>query len=135
MFNFDSPLLYGEAPFPSKNNSVGVVVAAPALTNATDGTPTSTGATNATVDTDVGDGTLYWAVVTDAGTCTAAQLKAASGGNIVTGGNQAVSGTGTQTVASITGLTAATAYQIKYLQTSAGGADSAQASVDLTTSA
>ncbi len=128
-----SPFLVS-GPFLSPNVSVGVVVTAPALTSPTDGTPTPTGATNATVDTDVGNGTLYWAVVTNAGSCTNAQLKAGTGGNIAAqGGSQAVSGTGTQTVASITGLTTATAYQIKFLHTSAGGSDSAQASVDLTT--
>ena len=124
-------LVYG--PFLSPNVSVGVVITAPALTDPTDGTPTAEGAEDATVDTDVGNGALYWAVVSDGGECTDAQLKSGSGGDIEAAGAQGVSGTGTQTVAEITGLESATAYQIKFLHTSAGGSDSAQASVDLTT--
>lgn len=132
-FAFESPFLYQTGPFPSKPNSVGVVVAAPVLSSPNAGTPTADGTTNATVSSTVGNGTLYWAAVTDAGVATDAQIKAGSGGDIVVAGNQSVSGTGTQTVASITGLTTATVYQIKFLQTSAGGADSAQSSVTLTT--
>ena len=110
---------------------------APTLSNPTAGTPTSDGATSAGVTTNEGNGTLYWAVVTNGGSCTDAQLKAGTGGNIVSGvsGNQAVSGSGAQTIATITGLTASTAYQIKFLQRDAAGNDSSQASVDLTTTA
>lgn len=110
---------------------------APTLSAAADGTPTSDGSTGAGVTTDEGNGTLYWAVVTNAGSCTDAQLKAGSGGNIVAGvaGNQAVSASGAQVIADITGLTAATTYQIKFLHRDAAGNDSAQASVDLTTAA
>lgn len=103
------------------------------LSNAADGTPTADGATDATVDTDCPDGTLYWAAVTNAGSATDAQIIAGSGGDIVAAGNQAVTASGTQTVSSITGLSASTAYQIKYLQRSADSIDSSQASVDLTT--
>lgn len=107
----------------------------PILSAAIDGTPTLDGCTGAGVDTDEGNGVLYWAVVTNGGSCTAAQLKAGTGGNIVAGavGNQVVSAIGSQTISDITGLSAATIYQIKFLQRDAGGNDSAQASVDLTT--
>lgn len=112
-------------------------VTAPTLSLPTAGTATSGGSTGAGVTTNEGNGTLYWAVVTNGGSCTDAQLKAGSGGNIVAGvaGNQAVSGTGAQTIATITGLSASTTYQIKFLQRDAAGNDSSQASVDLTTSA
>lgn len=117
--------------------SAAVDTTPPTLSNPADGTPTSDGATGASVDTNEANGTLYWAVVTNGGSCTDAQLKAGSGGNIVAGvaGNQAVSGTGTQVIATITGLTASTLYQIKYLQRDAAGNDSPQASVSLTTAA
>lgn len=110
---------------------------APVLSSPNAGTPTSSGTTNALVTTDQGTGRLYWAVVTNTGSCTTAQLKAGTGGNIVAGsaGNQVVGVSGVQTVASITGLAAATLYQIKFLHTNGGSLDSAQASVDLTTNA
>ena len=116
--------------------SGGGIAYVPILTNAADGTPTSDGATGASVDTDTGNGRLYWAVVTNGGSCTAGQLKAGTGGNIVAGvsGNQAITASGTQTF-NITGLSAATTYQIKTLQMGAANIDSAQASVSLTTTA
>lgn len=108
---------------------------APTLSNPQDGTPTSDGATGASVDSNEGNGTLYWAVLTDGGTCTNAQLKAGSGGNIVAGkaGNQAVSSSGTQTIPNITGLSAGTNYEIVWLQRDAAGNDSGQAATGLTT--
>lgn len=106
----------------------------PLLTAAADGTPTADGATGASVDTDIGNGRLYWAVVTDAGVATTGQIKAGAGGDIVVAGNQAIIASGTQTF-NITGLTAATAYQIKFVQMNAANTDSAQASVNLTTTA
>lgn len=129
------PFLMGMGPFIGPNPSVGVAVAVPALSGATDGTPTSDGATDVTVSTTVGNGTLYWAVVTDGGAATNQQIKAGGGGDIVVAGSQAVSGTGTQTVALIDGLEPSTDYQILFLQTNSIGSDSAQASVDLTTTA
>ncbi len=132
-YGSDSPFINANGPFPSPNNSVGVVVTAPTLSAADKGTPTAVGTNGANVSSDVGNGTLYWVVVSNLGTCTDAQLKAASGGNILQGSRQAVSGTGTQTIANIVGLVTATTYQIIFLQTSAGGADSAQASVSFTT--
>lgn len=112
-------------------------VTAPTLSSATAGTPTTDGATSFGVTTNEGNGTLYWAVVTNGGSCTDAQLKAGSGGNIVAGkaGSQVVSGTGAQTVTSVTGLSSSTTYQIKFLHRDAAGNDSSQASVSLTTTA
>jgi hypothetical protein len=109
----------------------------PTLSNPSDGTPTADGATGPSVDTNEGNGTLYWAVLTNGGSCTDAQLKAGSGGNIVAGraGSQAVSGTGTQVTADITGLSSATDYEIVWLHRDAAGNDSAQATVGLTTAA
>lgn len=114
----------------------GVSVVTPVLSSPSAGTPTNTGSTGASVSTDTGNGTLYWAVVTNGGSATNAQIKAGSGGNIVAGvaGSQSVSGTGTQTLGTISGLSAATTYQIIFLQTSAASVDSAQSSVSLTTS-
>lgn len=105
----------------------------PALSAPTAGTPNSTGTANATVITNHGPGTLYWAVVTNNGVATNAQIIAGTGGNIVVAGNQAVGIIGLQTVASITGLTTATLYQIKFVQTDTAAAQSNQASVNLTT--
>lgn len=112
-------------------------VVAPTLSSATAGTPTSDGATNFGVTTNEGNGTLYWAVVTDGGSCTDAQLKAGTGGNIVAGksGTQAISSTGAKTIDSVTGLSSSTTYQFKFLHSDAAGNDSAQASVSLTTAA
>jgi len=112
-------------------------ITAPSLSNASDGTPTADGADDPSVDTNEGNGTLYWAVLTDGGSCTDAQLKAGSGGNIVAGkaGNQVVSGTGTQTTPDITGLSSSTNYEIVFLHRDASGNDSSQASVGLTTAA
>lgn len=108
-----------------------VVLAAP---NA--GTPTVDGSTGAFVVAQTTTlGTLYWAVVTNGGAATDAQIIAGTGGNIVAGvvGNQAVTAPGKQTIATITGLTTATTYQIKFLMVSVGGKNSAQVSVSLTT--
>lgn len=133
----NGPFLGSRGPFPTPNPSVGVVVAVPSLTNANAGTPDSTSTTGASVDSDVGNGRLYWAVLTAGGTCTNAQLKAGSGGNIVSGksGNQSVLGTGTQPLSDITGLTPSTTYILVFLQTNSIGSDSAQASVALVTTA
>lgn len=108
---------------------------APILTSPIDGDPTGEGTVGAGVTTDQGTGRLYWAVVTNGGSATTAQLKAGAGGNIVAGkaGNQVVGDSGAQTIPTITGLSAATTYQIKFLHMNGDGKDSAQASVDLTT--
>lgn len=112
---------------------------APVLSAPADGTPTSDGATAPTVTTDQGSGRLYWAVVTDGGAATTAQLKAGSGGNIVNNAgahnNQQVNVSGVQTLPTITGLAAATQYQIISLHTNPQSLDSAQASVGLLTTA
>jgi hypothetical protein len=108
-------------------------VTAPVLSSPNAGTPTGGGTTDAAVTTDEDNGTLYWAVVPNAGSATDAQIKAGAGGDIVAAGNQAVSATGAQTVASITGLAPGTLYQIKFLHADAAANDSNQASVNLTT--
>lgn len=128
----DGPFLGARGPFPTPNPSVGVVVAVPVLSNAADGTPTSEGTEDASVDTTIGNGTLYWAVVPGSGSATDAQIKN-GGGTVIVRGSQDVSGTGTQTVAEITGLESATSYEILFLQTNSIGSDSAQATVALTT--
>ena len=122
----------------------------PLLTAAADGTPTSDGATGASVDTDTGNGRLYWAAGMNGygaktygdstyGTAkvvaTSGQIKAGSGADIVVSGNQVVSVNGSQIISNITGLVASTTYRIKFLQTSAANIDSAQASVELITTA
>lgn len=106
----------------------------PVLSAATLGTLTDVGGVP-TVTTDTGNGTLYYAVVTNGGSATNAQIKAGTGGNIVAGkaSSQAVVSTGVKTFSAVTGLTANTTYQILYLQTSAGGSDSNQASYSFTT--
>ena len=110
-------------------------VTAPTLSSADEGTPTADGCTGASVSTNEGNGTLYWAVVSNGGSATDAQIKAGSGGNIVSGkaGSQSVSSTGTQVISSITGLSAATGYQLLFLHSDASSNDSSQASVDLFT--
>lgn len=115
----------------------GPSVVAPTLSSPNAGTPTGSGSTGASVSTDTGNGTLYWAVVTNGGSATNAQIKAGTGGNIVAGvaGNQAVSGTGTQTLGTISGLASSTTYQLLFLQTSGASVDSLQVSVGLTTAA
>ena len=133
MFPRESGPFLTQGPFLSPNNSVAVVSTSPSLSAADAGVGTIDGSTGGHVTTNVGTGTLYWAAVTDGGACTSAQLKAAAGGNIVTGSSQAVSGTGVQTIADITGLVTDTTYQVKFLQTDAGGSDSAQASAILIT--
>ena len=107
---------------------------APTLTDATAGTITTTTVVP-TVTTDESNGTLYYAVVTSGGSCTDAQLKAGGGGDIIAGkvGNQAVTATGVQTFDAVTGLTAETDYDIKFLHRNSNARDSAQASVSFET--
>ena len=101
------------------------------------GSATADGATNFGVSTNLGKGTLYWAIVTNAGVATNAQVIAGSGGDIVAGkaGSQALTTAGAKLIASVTGLSAATLYQIKFVQQDAPGNISTQVSVDLTTTA
>lgn len=108
---------------------------APVLSSPDAGTPTADGTEGAAVTTDQGTGVLYSAVVTNGGTCTTAQIKAGTGGNIVvgTGASQVVGADGAQTIATITGLAGGTLYQIKFLHMNGDGKDSAQSSVNLTT--
>ena len=107
----------------------------PTLSSPQNGTETTDGATNFGVTTNEDNGTLYWAILTDGGSCTDAQLKAGSGGNIVAGkaGTQAISSTGAKTIASVTGLSDNVDYEIVFLHRDAVGNDSSQATVGLTT--
>jgi hypothetical protein len=135
----DMPRVRSATPFGVGAGSAGGAgsLQAPVLTSPSAGTPTSDGATSAGVTTDQGSGRLYWAVVTNGGSATNAQIIAASGGNIVAAagakGNQVVNAKGAQTIATITGLTTATTYQILYLHVNALSQESNQASVSLTT--
>lgn len=107
----------------------------PILSTPTDGTPTSTGATSATVDSTAGSGRLYVGVVTDGGSATNQQIIDGTGGNLVAAAstNQVVNASGTQTVATISGLTASTQYQIIYLHVGGNNQVSNQSSVGLLT--
>jgi len=121
----------------SSNSGSGSALDVPILSSPADGTPTSTGATDATVSSTAGSGRLYVGVVTDGGTATNAQIITGTGGNLVAAAstNQTVTASGTQTVALIEGLSAATAYQIIYLHVGGNNQQSNQSSVNLTTTA
>lgn len=112
----------------------GSQVTLPHLIEPSAGTIGATELTDATVITDLVYGTLYAAVVTNGGSATDAQIIAGTGGNIVDTAvaNQDVTSEGTQTIASILGLTAATTYQLKFLHVISGG-NSLQSSVSFTT--
>ena len=88
-----------------------------------------------TVTTNEANGTLYYAVLTDGGSATNAQIKAGTGGNIVSGkaGNQAVTTTGVQTFSAVTGLSDLTSYEVVFLQTDTAGNDSTQSTAGFTT--
>lgn len=132
--------------WPSQGGSVGSVSTsnvgtflvdqvAATLTSPTAGTITTSSAVPS-VSTDEANGTIYCAIVTSGGSCTDAQLKAGSGGNIVVGkaSNQPVTQSATpQVFAAVTGLTIGTAYDIKYLHRNTNGRDSAQSSASFTT--
>jgi len=110
----------------------------PVLSAPDDGTPTSSGTSGAFVTlAGVGSGRLYVGVVTNGGTATNAQIIAGTGGNLVAGAstNQLVNAIGTQTVTTIAGLAAATAYQIIFLVVAGNNQVSNQSSVNLTTTA
>ena len=123
-------LLFG-TPLPLKGG--GSAPELPVLSAPDAGTPAVDGTSNATVASTAGSGRLYWAVVTDGGAATNAQIIAGSGGNIVVAGNQAITASGTQTVASISGLATATTYQILFLAVDGKGSQSNQSSVTLVT--
>ena len=107
----------------------------PRLTTADAGTETADGTLGATVVTNEASGSLYFAVVTNGGVATNTQVVAGAGGDIVAGkaGNAAVTVIGTQTTVAITGLSASTTYQIKFVQRDVYGNDSEQASAELIT--
>ena len=125
----------GASSFASQG-AVSPDVTAPTLSNATAGTLTIDGTTGAGVTTNENNLTLYWAVLTNDGSCTNPQLIAGSGGNIIAGqsGNQAIGGiAGAKTIPDITGLDAATDYEIVFLQVDSAGNISAQATIGFTT--
>ena len=126
-----SPFLFGRG---ASGDGGGVLAAIPLLSAPGPGTANTTGTANAVVTSSAGTGRLYVGIVTNTGSCTDAQLIAGSGGNLVAGStsNQAITTSGIQTVATITGLTTGTLYQIKFLSV-VEGISSAQASVNLTT--
>lgn len=107
---------------------------APVLSSPTD-TANGSSAATGTVSTTVGSGTLYAAVTTSASPPSIANIKAGTGA--VWFGNQAVSGTGVQTLSPApSGLAASTTYYIHYVHELAGGEQSNVASGDgFTTSA
>lgn len=119
------------------NPSVGLVVAVPTLTSPDAGVPTSDGTVGASVTTDVSNGTVYWAILTSGGTATDQQIKDGAGGDIVAGQAGSLSAQGETLIVlpDITGLDAATDYEIVFLQTNSIGSDSAQSTVSLTTTA
>jgi hypothetical protein len=89
--------------------------------------PAVTSFTNITaalaVDTSIGSGTLYYVGNTSPTPPTATQIAAgqdSTGSPAISSGNQAVSGTGTQTVASATGLSENTAYTYCFTQDASG---------------
>jgi hypothetical protein len=91
---------------------------APVLSSPVDTAASDTTAT-LSVDTDEGNGTLYWVVSTSASAPSKAQVKAGqmhTGAAAADSGNQAVSGTGTQSISGgATGLTAETAYTAHFM--------------------
>lgn len=92
--------------------STSVTTAAPSLTSPT-ATATSTTTLSGSVSVAATSGTLYWYVDADATPPTAAALKAGTGA--VAFGSQAVTVTGTQTIASMAGLTEGATYYVHYL--------------------
>lgn len=95
----------------------------------------ATGGTTATaaVTTDRADGTLYWVVDQSATPPSAAQVKAGQdqgGAAADASGSQAVTATGSQTVASITGLTSETTYYTYFMHESVNGGQSTVSAAD-----
>lgn len=100
------------------------------LSSASIGTPAAASFLAPSVVTDLGEGILYWALVTNGGSATNDQILNGSGGNIVAGkaGSVNVTAAGTITLSNITGLGAATTYQILYMQLNTTGNLTAQTS-------
>ena len=121
-----------------RSAAVSLAGVAPTLSSPSMGSVTSAGGAP-TVTTNKASGTLYYAVLTNGGSATDAQIIAGSGGNIVAGkaGNQAVTATGVNTFAAVTGLLGSTDYEVVFLQVDAESPanTSAQATAGFTTSA
>lgn len=122
----------GLLPFPTGTGPSGPV--APVLSSPLMDDLTTEGGVP-TVTTNQDNGTLYYAILTNGGSATDAQIKAGAGGDIVAGkaDSQAVSATGVQTFAEVTGLLQDTAYEVVFLQTNDDTLDSAQAEAGFTT--
>lgn len=88
---------------------------APVLSdNLTVASPTTDGG-NLTVTTDEGNGTLFWVATADGEVPTATEIQAAQtegGGAAADSGNITVTGTGSQALGAITGLSADTVYDV-----------------------
>lgn len=110
-------------------------VTAPTLSNQAVGDLTAEGGVPA-VDTDEDNGTLYMVVVPNGDTPSAAQIKAGQDSNsdpALADESIAVTTTGTQTFAAVTGLTPGTAYDAWFVHTDAASNDSTAVKADFTT--
>lgn len=90
------------------------------------------------VVTDEANGTLYMVVVPDGDAPSITQIKAgqqSDGSAALDSGNQTVTATGLQSMATVTGLTAETAYELFFVHRDAAGNDSDAATVGFTTEA
>lgn len=88
------------------------------------------------VDTDEANGTLYVVVVPDGDTPSAAQIKAgqqSDGSAAIDAASQSVSVAGTQVLATLTGLSEETAYELAFVHRDASGNDSDAATAGFTT--
>jgi hypothetical protein len=130
--NNDATAVNGDG-FTTDSAGGGGDVTAPVLSSPVD---TVTGSTTASlsVTTDEGNGTLYWVVSTSSSAPSAAQVKAGqmhTGAAAAASGNQAVSGTGAQSVSGgATGLTAATAYYAHFMHEDSSANQSSVSSGD-----
>ena len=121
-------------PF-DKVRSTGGDNVAPVLSSPDNGTETVDGTTNFGATTTKGGGGFYWAVTTDAGTATVEQIVLGTGGNIIAdkAGRVNVTAPGVVTVAAVTGLSSATAYELFFVHVDSGGNRSASSTVGFTT--
>lgn len=111
----------------------GAAAAAPVISSPTaaqvSGSATSLSGTFST--DSVSDGTLYWYVSASITPPSATDLKA--GTSSISFGSQAVGGSATQTISSMTGLSSGTAYYVHYIQAGAAGDSNIITSAQTTT--